>query len=237
MKTVDEPESPTFSPDGKTVAFAALRGGVGDIYTVDLETEGQSPTSRTTSSPTTAPTLFARRQVPRLQRARQRQPEAVPPRSRHEEEDAAHLRHRTTRRRRSSSTTTRSCSRRRPPIPTVPLEPEVAQERQHLQHLDARPEDRRAAAVHRRARRQLSAGRAERRQDEHASPSSATTRASTASTRSSARSRCTRRRARTSARPAPIIDFQAPLQHTLVAEQHAQEEDRSRRCSSRAGRR
>src|SRR6185436_11469450 len=39
MKSVDEPESPAFSPDGKTIAFAALRGAVGDIYTVDLATE------------------------------------------------------------------------------------------------------------------------------------------------------------------------------------------------------
>src|SRR5436190_10115934 len=38
MKTVDEPESPSFSPDGRTVAFAALRGAVEDIYTIDLET-------------------------------------------------------------------------------------------------------------------------------------------------------------------------------------------------------
>ena len=36
--------------------------------------------------------------------------------------------------------------------PNQPLDPEVAQERQHLQHLDAEPEDRRAASVHRRAR-------------------------------------------------------------------------------------
>ncbi|HET9830368.1 MAG TPA: hypothetical protein VFP91_01605, partial [Vicinamibacterales bacterium] len=38
MKSVDEPESPAFSPDGKTIAFAALRGAVGDIYSVDLAT-------------------------------------------------------------------------------------------------------------------------------------------------------------------------------------------------------
>jgi hypothetical protein len=38
MKTVDEPESPAFSPDGRSVAFAALRGGVGDIFTMDLQT-------------------------------------------------------------------------------------------------------------------------------------------------------------------------------------------------------
>ncbi|HUC75873.1 MAG TPA: hypothetical protein VMS04_11310 [Vicinamibacterales bacterium] len=39
MKSVDEPESPAFSPDGKLVAFDALRGAVGDIFTVDLETK------------------------------------------------------------------------------------------------------------------------------------------------------------------------------------------------------
>ncbi len=39
MKSVDEPESPAFSPDGRTVAFAARRGGVADIYTIDLETK------------------------------------------------------------------------------------------------------------------------------------------------------------------------------------------------------
>ena len=38
MKAVDEPESPTFSPDGKTIAFAALKGAIGDIYTIDLAT-------------------------------------------------------------------------------------------------------------------------------------------------------------------------------------------------------
>ena len=74
------------------------------------------------------------------------------------------------------------------------------EERQHLQHLDARSAQRRAAAVHRRARRQLVGRRAERRRARTASPSSPTTRASTGSARSNARSRCTRRRRRTSAR-------------------------------------
>jgi Tol biopolymer transport system component len=36
MKSVDEPESPNFSPDGRSIAFAALRDGVGDIYLLDL---------------------------------------------------------------------------------------------------------------------------------------------------------------------------------------------------------
>ena len=38
MRSVDEPESPSFSPDGRLVAVSALRGGIGDIYTVNLET-------------------------------------------------------------------------------------------------------------------------------------------------------------------------------------------------------
>ncbi len=38
MRTVDMPESPAFSPDGKRVAFAALAMAVPDIYVVDLAT-------------------------------------------------------------------------------------------------------------------------------------------------------------------------------------------------------
>ena len=38
MKTVDEPESPSFSPDGKLVAFAGLRNAKNDIFTVNLDT-------------------------------------------------------------------------------------------------------------------------------------------------------------------------------------------------------
>ncbi len=38
IKTVDEPESPSFAPDGETVAFAGLTGGIGDIFSVDLAT-------------------------------------------------------------------------------------------------------------------------------------------------------------------------------------------------------
>ena len=39
MKSVDEPESPAFSPDGRTVAFDALRNAIGDIYTINLDTK------------------------------------------------------------------------------------------------------------------------------------------------------------------------------------------------------
>jgi hypothetical protein len=37
LKSVDGPESPAFSPDARKVAFAALSGGVTDIWTVDVE--------------------------------------------------------------------------------------------------------------------------------------------------------------------------------------------------------
>jgi len=39
MRTVDDPESPDISPDGRKVAFAALQGGTGDIFVVDLQTQ------------------------------------------------------------------------------------------------------------------------------------------------------------------------------------------------------
>ena len=39
MRMVDDPESPDISPDGQRVAFAALQGGTGDIFIVDLVTE------------------------------------------------------------------------------------------------------------------------------------------------------------------------------------------------------
>src|SRR4026209_1212743 len=38
-KSVDEPESPAFSPDGRTLAFSALRNAIGDIFTINLDTK------------------------------------------------------------------------------------------------------------------------------------------------------------------------------------------------------
>ena len=38
LKTVDMPESPDISPDGKHVAFAALRNAIADIFVIDIET-------------------------------------------------------------------------------------------------------------------------------------------------------------------------------------------------------
>ncbi len=39
MTTVDSPESPDFSPDGRTIAFAAAQGLVNDIYTINVDTK------------------------------------------------------------------------------------------------------------------------------------------------------------------------------------------------------
>ena len=39
LDTVDAPESPDVSPDGRTVVFSALQSAVGDIYLLDLDTQ------------------------------------------------------------------------------------------------------------------------------------------------------------------------------------------------------
>jgi hypothetical protein len=39
MRTIDNPESPDLSPDGRRVVFAALQGGTGDIFLLDLDTK------------------------------------------------------------------------------------------------------------------------------------------------------------------------------------------------------
>ena len=153
MKSVDEPESPAFSPDGRTIAFSP-RCAAASATSTPSTSRPRSSTSPTTTSPITGADLLARRQVHHLQRARQRQPEAVPAGPRHEEEDADHLRH---------AGRNRGAVHRRPHARLLvdghrsggAARAGSREERQHLQHLDAGPEDRRAAAVHRRARRQL----------------------------------------------------------------------------------
>jgi hypothetical protein len=39
MRTVDDPESPDISPDGRKVVFAALQNGTGDIFVLDIESK------------------------------------------------------------------------------------------------------------------------------------------------------------------------------------------------------
>src|SRR4051794_14092887 len=38
LKSVDMPESPDFNPDGKSIAFAALRSAIADIFIIDIAT-------------------------------------------------------------------------------------------------------------------------------------------------------------------------------------------------------
>jgi dipeptidyl aminopeptidase/acylaminoacyl peptidase len=38
MRTLDEPESPDISPDGRTVVFAGLQNALGDIFMIDIAT-------------------------------------------------------------------------------------------------------------------------------------------------------------------------------------------------------
>ena len=58
MRTVDDPESPDFSPDGRKVAFAALQNGTGDVFVVDLQTQAITNVTKDAfadSAPTWAP--------------------------------------------------------------------------------------------------------------------------------------------------------------------------------------
>ena len=84
MKSVDEPESPAFAPDGRTVAFSALRGG--DRRHLHRRPRDRRQVVNLTNDDFAdyGADLRARRQDHHLQRARQRQPQAVPARPRHE---------------------------------------------------------------------------------------------------------------------------------------------------------
>ncbi len=39
LNDIDAPESPDFSPDGKTVAFSGMRDGVTDVFTIDVDSK------------------------------------------------------------------------------------------------------------------------------------------------------------------------------------------------------
>jgi hypothetical protein len=39
LTTIDSPESPDFSPDGRSIAFSGLRGGDADIFTINLDSK------------------------------------------------------------------------------------------------------------------------------------------------------------------------------------------------------
>ena len=215
MKTVDDPESPDFSPDGKP---RRVRGAAGRRRRYlhprpAVQAAHQRHQGRVRRL---GADLVARRQVPGLHRPRQRQREAVPARSRHRQEDAADVRHA----RRCGGAVPR---RRHAGVPVDRDRPGAADrsgssaQRQHLQRLDAEHEVGRAASVHRRARRQrLAVVIREGRQ-----------RAATIALHQLLQGRLglhtldRREPIATAASadfgaPGPIIDFQAPLTHTLI---------------------
>ena len=77
LTTIDAPESPDFSPDGKLVAFSGMRGSEADIFTVNLETKEIVNLTKDEFADY-APTWAPDGRVDRLSGARQRQREAVP---------------------------------------------------------------------------------------------------------------------------------------------------------------
>ena len=113
LKTVDEPESPALLARRQARSRSpALRDAMGDIFTVNLETQRghqphaatSSPTTRRPSRPTASPSSTWRGSA-----ATRSCSGSISTRRRRRSSPSA----RTTTRRRSSSTTTRSCSRRR----------------------------------------------------------------------------------------------------------------------------
>ena len=92
LNDVDAPESPDFSPDGRKVAFSAMREGVTDIFVLDLESRGDHQHHQGQFRRLRA-NLDARRPGAGRHDAGQRQREAVPGRGRRRQADAAHLRH------------------------------------------------------------------------------------------------------------------------------------------------
>ena len=161
MTTVDAPESPDFSPDGRLVAFSAAHGVVQDIYTLNVETKeiiNLTKDDFADYAPTWAPDgksiVYLKRvsgneKLFKLDLASGKSSQLTF--GTHDEGGAQFHRREPAgvhvHRHRSGQA---DRSRR-------------GEERQHPQRVDARPAQRRAAAVHRRAGRQLLTGAAARR--------------------------------------------------------------------------
>ena len=160
MREVDDPESPDISPDGTKVAFAALQGGVGDIFLIDLQTRQLTNLSKDNfadSGPTWSPDgrsivyvarVSGNEKLFRLEVATGQKTQLTF--GTHDDSAAQFLDADTLVF--SNSDRSRHADRGR-----------GVAERQYLQRLDARPESRRAASIHRRPGRQHVGRRAARR--------------------------------------------------------------------------
>ena len=160
---VDEPESPTIHPTAAWSRSPALRNAIGDIFTVDLETlEVTNLTNDAFAdyAPTFSPDgkyliyiarISGNEKLFRLDLDTKKKTQLTF--GTHDDTGAKFI---------DADTIV---------FASTATNPDRAggargrEERQHLQHLDAQPEERRTAAVHRRGRRQRVAGRAARRQE------------------------------------------------------------------------
>ena len=220
--TVDGPESPAFSPDGRRSRSRRCRAASPTSSRVDLETrrahehhEGRHRRLRAD--------VLARRQVDRLHGARRRQRQAVPARPRD-------------RRRRSSS---RSAAHddtgakffddhtivftSTATDPNVPMPPEVAQQREHPERLDARPAQRASCGSGPTRRPATSRRSCCSRPARCGSRSSRTTRARTASTSITGDKPIATVASSDFGAPGPVVRFHAAAQPHAAARQHPQE--------------
>ena len=237
MRTLDEPESPDYSPDGKRVVFAAMQDGVGDIFVVDLADEGHhqphqgqlSPTRRRPGRPTASPSSTSRASA-----ATRSCSGSICSSGRktqltfgtHDDGAAQWLDADTLV---FASTAT---------DPSQPIDPDVARNGKIYNIWTLSLKTGELQAVHRRRRRQPVCGGPEGRRGHAAgSASSPTTRASTSCTRSSAATRSSPRRRPTSARPARTSSTSSRRCRTRWSPTRKRRRARSRRCSWTGGRR
>ena len=196
-----------------------MRGGVTDVFVLDLESRPITNITKD-SFADYAPTWTPDGRALIVADARQRQREAVPGRARRRQAHPAHLRHP---RRGRRPVPRRSTPWSSPPPPSTPTRrstprwprtaPSTTSGRSTSRPASSAATPTPSAGNH--APVVLKGGATTVR----ASPSSATTRATTACTSSIATSRSARPTTEDFGAPGPIVDFQAPLTHTLVDRQ------------------
>ena len=216
MRTVDDPESPDISPDGRRVVFAALQGGTGDLFIVDLVTKEVTNITKdefADSGPTWSPDgksiiyiarVSQNEKLFRLDLDTGKKTQITF--GTHDDGTAKFLDADTIV---FASTAT---------DPAKPIDPERRTERQRLQHLDARPEDGRAASVHRRRRRQSLRGGRQRWRGPDPYRLRQLLQGELRAALLERRDPIVKATSADFGEPSAIIPFQPPLSHTLIAD-------------------